>query len=385
MKLICTQDNFKRAIYNCEKVVSKKNTLPILNNILFETERGGLKLSATNLEIGVSVKVGAKIEKEGKITIPARLITNFSVNLSEGENIFLESEGNNLKIKSSLNKTVIKGVAANDFPLIPFKKTENLLEFSGWEFKKILSQIMPAVAFNEARQELNGINLIFKEKELVFAATDSFRLAQCRFKINEKNINRDVYRAFVEKNENIIIPSNALLELNRIIRDDIENKVKIAIEEGQIFFETDGTKLVSRLINGKYPAYHHIMPKDFKTRIVGEKQLIQNAIKMASIFSAGSSREVTLKIDSAAKKIVILSSSTETGENLSELKFDITGPDQEVVFNSKYLLDGISTTIGEKVAVLVNSSSTPVAVKEVDEKTGEVLDNFIYIVMPIKN
>lgn len=385
MKLLCTQENFKRAIYNCERVVSKKNTLPILNNILFETEKGGLKLSATNLEIGVSSKIGAKIEKDGKITIPARLISNFSNNLPVGDNILLELIGNNLKIKSGSNKTIIKGVSAEDFPLIPFKKNEYLLDLSSLDIKTAILSVLPAVAFNEARQELTGINLTFKEKELCFAATDSFRLAEHKLKIDGKNITALNYKAFIEKNESIIIPANVLVELNRILSPEIENNVKITIEEGQIFFETNNTRLVSRLINGKYPEYKHIMPQDYKTKIVGDKQLLQNAIKMASIFSSGGSNEIALKINQEEKKMFIMSSSAETGENVAELNFDISGPSQEIVFNSKYLLDGINVIFSSRVAILANSEATPVAIKEVDEKTGEILENFTYIVMPIKN
>jgi len=385
MKLICTQENFKKAIYNCERVVSKKNTLPILNNILFETQKGSLKLSATNLEIGVSSKVGAKIEKEGSITIPAKIISSFSTNLPNGENIELELKDNNLKIKSGGNKAVIKGVSAEDFPLIPSKKTEQLLNISSLALKTAILKVLPAVAFNETRQELTGINLILKEKELTFAATDSFRLAEYKLKIKETDINPNNYRLFIEKQENVIIPANVLIELNRILPSEMDIKVGITIEEGQIFFEIDGIKLVSRLINGKYPEYTHIMPADYKTRIVGEKQILQNAIKMASIFSSGGSNEITLKISQEENKIFILSSSVESGENSAELKFDITGPSQEVVFNSKYLLDGINAAESSQVAILLNSESTPVAVREIDEKSGKVLEDFTYIVMPIKN
>ncbi len=385
MKLTCTQENFKKAIYNCERVVYKKNTLPILNNILFETEKGGLKLSATNLEIGVSVKIGAKIEKEGKITLPAKLISNFSASLPGGDNVVIETMEDKLKIKSGLIRAVIKGMPANDFPLIPSKNTEYLLELSSGDIKEILSKILPAVAINEARQELTGINLILTAEELFFAATDSFRLAEYRWKINKNNIKTVDYETFIEKKNNFIIPSGAMIELNRIISVGSESKVKIAIEEGQIFFETGNTKIVSRLINGKYPEYKHIMPKEYKTRIVGEKLLLQNASKMASLFSLGSSGEITLKIDSNAGKFIIQSSGAETGENSTELKFDISGPSQEIVFNSRYLLDGINIVSSNQLALLANSSLTPVAIKEIDEKTGQILDNFVYIVMPVRS
>ena len=386
MKLICTQENFKRAIHNCERMVSKRNTLPILNNILIETEIGGLKVSATNLEVGVSTKIGAKIEKEGKITVPAKLIGSFSANLTNNEeNVSLEIIEDKLKIKSGANRAVIKGMSANDFPLIPSKTAKFLFELPGLEIKNVLMKVLPAAALNEARQELTGVNLLFGENELAFAATDSFRLAECKLKINNDQIDLEQYKILLEKKDSFIIPSSTLIELNRIVIGDTPGKIKIAIEDGQIFFEIDGTKLVSRLINGKYPDYKHIMPESYKTRIVGEKNRLQGAVKMASIFSPGSSGEITLKIDSPAKKTFVLSSSAEVGENSTELNFDITGPSQEVVFNAKYLLDGINIATSSQVAVLLNSESTPAAVKEIDEKSGEVLEDFTYIVMPIKN
>jgi DNA polymerase III subunit beta len=143
--------------------------------------------------------------------------------------------------------------------------------------------------------------------------------------------------------------------------------------------------VVSRLINGKYPEYKHIMPKDYKTRTVLDKNIFQNAVKMASIFASGKSSEISIKIDAQSKKIFIGAKSAETGENSTELKFDIMGPSQEVIFNSRYLLDGINSILTSKVALLLNSESTPAALKEIDEQTGEVLDDFTYIVMPIKN
>jgi len=385
MKLICTQDNFKKAILNSERVVSRQTTLPILNNILFEAEKGGLKLSATNLEIGVMVKIGAKIEKEGKITIPAKLLGNFINNLPPGENISLEVNDQNLKIKSGSIKSTIKGLSAGDFPLIPNKSVDFQLFLPTLELKSIISKIITSVSFTESRQELTGINLILKEKELFFASTDSFRLSECRLKLEEKNINTENYQTLIAKKGNIIIPAATMVELARIISNNEDEETKIAIEDGQIFFEINGTTLVSRLINGKYPEYKHILPKDFKTRIVGDKNQIQGAVKMASIFSSVKTSEVAFKIAQEEKKVLIEAKSAEVGENSSELKLDITGPSQEVVLNSKYLLDGVNIVSTSKIAILVNSGTTPIALKEINEETGEVLDDYIYIVMPIKN
>jgi len=384
MKLICTQENLKKAIYNSERVVSKQTTLPILNNILFETDKSGLRLSATNLEIGVQVKIGAKVEKEGSITIPAKLISNFSNNLSTGESVSLEVNDQTLKIKSGRVRAVIKGMSANDFPLIPKRNTEFFLTIPATKMKVVLGKVLNSVAFSEARPELTGINIILGEEELRFASTDSFRLSECILKKEEISVTED-YFSFISRVSSIIIPATTLLELNRIISNEVEGEVKISIEESQIFFEVDDTVLVSRLINGKYPEYKHIMPESYATRIVGEKSMFQNAVKMASVFASTKSSEISLRIDSEPKKILIGASSVETGENSTELNFDVAGPDQEVVFNSKYLIDGINSVTTSKAAMLLNSPTTPVAIREIDEKTGEVLENYTYIVMPIKN
>ena len=388
MKLICTREKFKKAILNLERVVSKQNTLPILNNILFETEKGVFKLSATNLEIGVIVKISAKIEKEGKITIPAKLIGSFIANLpSSGEdNLTLEVVEQGLKIKSGHSKAIIKGLPADDFPLIPQKTSDFLIKLPSFVFKKALSRVITCVGYNETRQELTGVNVILKPQELFLAATDSFRLAESQIKLGEENTNKETYETFIKTKNDIIIPAATLLELTRIIQNEVEESVvKIAIENSQIFFDLEGIKIVSRLINGKYPEYKNIIPKEFKTVIQGEKELIQGVIKMASVFASGRSGEIGIRVKSDEKKVVFEAKSVEVGENSSELGLAIEGPSQEIIFNSKYLLDGLNTLNTAQVALLINGGSSPAALKETDAKEEALAADYIYIIMPIKN
>lgn len=385
MKILSTGENFRRAIYNTERLVSKQNTLPILNNILFEAKQNTLRLSATNLEVGVSTKIGVKVEKEGKITIPARIISNFINNLPKGENIELEDQNQSLKIKSGNNKAVIKGLVADDFPLIPQKNSDFILNIKADLLKNTINRVITCVSFNEIRQELTGVNVILDKNSLFLAATDSFRLAEERIDLEETDLNRELYDIFREKRPSLIIPANTLLELAKIIQPEDDFKIKIAIEEGQIFFEAGDTQLVSRLINGKYPEYKHIMPAEYKTRVVLPKNTLQNLLKMASVFTTNKNNEITLKIDQETSKMFISVKSVESGENDSEVSLDVSGPSQEVVFNYKYLLDGTSTINTSQVAILLNSDSAPVALREIDEKNGEVLDAYTYIVMPIKN
>jgi DNA polymerase-3 subunit beta len=385
MKLICNKDHFKKTILNSERIVSKQNTLPILNNILLEGEGSSLKVSATNLEIGINSKISAKIEKEGKITVPAKIVSGFLNNLSgENENITLETTVDGLKIVSGLAKVLIKGLSAEDFPLIPPKKAEFLFTMPIEDLKNALAKILPCVAFNEIRQELTGVSILFTEKDIFFAATDSFRLAETRFKLKAENINQEIYTTFIKNTQNIIIPANTLVELMRVLSGEA-GLVVVTIEDGQIFFEANGIKMVSRLINGKYPEYKHIIPESFKTRMVGEKGLLQNAVKMASLFTSGKTGEIFLEIEEKKKKVMFGAKSVEIGENSSEVEADISGPAQKVVFNPRYFLDGLGAVATTKAGIFLNSESSPVAIREIDEKSGEVLDSFIYIVMPIKN
>jgi DNA polymerase-3 subunit beta len=388
MKLICTREKFKKAILNLERAVSKQKTLPILNNILFEAEKNSFKLSATNLEIGVIIKISAKVEKEGRITIPAKLIGNFIANLpSSGEdNLALEVVDQNLKIKSGHSKALIKGLPADDFPLIPQKNSDFLIKLPSFILKKAIAKTTACVGYNETRQELTGVNVIFNPQEIFLAATDSFRLAECRIRLGAENLNKEIYEAFLKAKNNIIIPSATLLELSRIIQNEAEEGwVKITVENSQIFFELEGIKIVSRLINGKYPEYKNIIPKEFKTAVRGEKELLQGVIKMASVFTSGRSGEIGIKINSEEKKAIFEAKSVEVGENSSELKLEITGPPQEIIFNSKYLLDGLNTLNTPQIALLINSSSSPAALKEIDLEKGTIAADYIYIIMPIKN
>jgi len=388
MKLICTQEKFKKALFNLERVVSKQNTLPILNNILLEAEKGVFKLSATNLEIGVIIKISAKIEKEGKITIPARLIGNFIANLSSlGEdNIALEAADQTLKIKSGRSRAIIKGLPADDFPLIPQKTSDFLINISSFILKKAITKIITCVGYNETRQELTGVNIIFNPHGFFLAATDSFRLAESQLKLTDENINKEAYEALLKTKSNIIIPSATLLELSRIIQNEsAEGPVKITMENSQIFFDLEGINIVSRLINGKYPEYKNIIPQEFKTVIQGEKELIQSVVKMASVFTSGRSGEINIKINSEEKRVIFEAKSAEVGENSSELKLEITGPSQEIIFNSRYLLDGLNTLSTPQAALLVNSGSSPAALKEIDLEKKSPAADYVYIIMPIKN
>lgn len=384
MEIICTQDNFKKAIYNTERVIGKQATLPILENILLETEKGMLKVSATNLEIGVFLKIGAKIEKEGKITIPAKLLSNFVNNLPAGDNIYLEAEGQLLKIKSGNYKANIKGLSAQDFPIIPELESEFLFSVFAKDFKEIIPKLLACVSLDSNRPELGGISVLLEEEKISLAATDSFRLLEAEIRLKkEKSEN---YSIFISKKNSLIIPASTLSEALRSIAAETQ-EVKVAIEENQIFFQADAVRIVSRLINGKYPEYKQIIPKEFITKAFINKEELLRAVKISSFFTNSKSGEINFKLDSQNSTLDICAQSEEKGENKSQLKIEVEGIDQEIVFNPRYFIDGINAIASEKVALLLNNGSSPAVLRATEEKNGKTgaIGGFTYVVMPIKN
>lgn len=384
MKLTCTLENLKKAVFSTERVIGKQITLPILENILLETEKGMLRISATNLEIGVFVKIGAKIEEEGKITIPAKLLGNFVNNLPNNNgNISLEVENQVMKIKSGEYKAKIKGLGAQDFPIIPETKGDFLFSIPADKAKEIIPKLLSSVSIDSTRPELSGVNMILKEKEIHLAATDSFRLTEGIVPIKLENAEN--YRIFSSKNPSVIIPANTFSEVWRMIDQEVE-EIKIIIEESQIFFQAGNVRIISRLINGKYPEYKQIIPQSFATKAFINKEELLRAVRIASFFTESKVGEVKFILKPGEQKAEIKAESQERGENSTNFMLAGDGPDQEIVFNPRYILDGINAISTPEVAFLANSESTPVALRMVAEadKQMKISEQFTYIIMPIK-
>ncbi len=380
MKITCTQENLARALSYLERVVGKQTTLPILSNFLIETEKGRLKISATNLEIGVIVSIGAKIEKEGKITVPAKILSNFIYNLPSGDILTLEEENQHLKVVSTAYQIRIKGMDGKDFPIIPQFKKDYQYVFPAQVVKNALSRLLFCVSINEARLELTGISVSFLEDGIHLAATDSFRLAEEIIPL-EKGVSS---QEILNKNTSLIIPNKVLHELIRVIALE-STEIKMALEENQIFFEVDGVEIISRIINGKYPDYQQIIPKNFSLQVLFDKQELQRAVKIAGALSSYSSGEIALVFDKENKTCTFLSQSQEIGENKTVLPVGYVSGEGSltIVFNPRYVLEGINVLTTEKILFCANNASTPASLQMVDsEETPD--KRYLYIMMPIR-
>lgn len=363
MKFICLQENLKNALFVVERSISQNSTLPILSNIFLSVENNQLKISATNLETAVIVWIPAKTEKGGEICIPAKILSGFVNNSGNGKIEAVLNNENILRIKKDNYKADILTVDAKNFPIIPKIKSNKKIKLNQKELKMGLNKVLNCVAISDLKPEITGIYFNFKKDGLKLAATDSFRLA-------EKNINIDGLAG-----SNFILPAKTSQELSRLLKDsDVD--VFLFIDDNQIMFEFDNIQIFSKLIDGQYPNYEQIIPKNFKTKAIINKQEFLNALKIASIF-CGKNNDIKLIINK--NKIEVISRDSEKGENINELSAQIEGERLEVAFNYKYLIDGLSNFEDEEIIFSFNEKNAPALILGLKEK------GYNYVVMPIRS
>jgi DNA polymerase-3 subunit beta len=383
MKITCTQENLARSLAYLERATGKQSTLPILSNFLLSGGKGGLKLSATNLEIGVISVIGAKIEGNGEIAVPVKIVSNFVHNLPLNGIIILDLDGRTLSLESGGYKMKIRGLDPKDFPIIPEKKGSHLLSLPAQEFKVALQRLLPCVSVNESRIELTGVNMLFLEKELHIAATDSFRLAEQIIPLPDDRKGSG-YADFSMNIPSLILPQMAMQEISRIISPD-SKEIQFAFEENQVFFDVDGVSLVSRVINGKYPDYKQILPKKFSYTIKISRDELLRSVRMAGIFSSQMHGEMLLSLSSEKGELAVSSQSSDIGENKTILPVEVTGSGSlEMLFNPRYILDGLNVLDSEYILLSANSGTTPIELRAVHESMDAMTDGFLYIAMPVR-
>ncbi len=375
MKLEILQEKLKKGINIVERVTSKSLSLPILNNILLSTEKNFLSLSGTDLEIGIIWQTLAKIEKQGKITVPARLFSNF-INLLPNKKIELKTENNNLEIIYENYKNQIKGVSAEEFPIIPKIKNDQFVLVDARLFCRNLSQITDIPVLSTTRPEISGIYLSFQDNLITAVATDSFRLGEKKISLKKENK--------FKKNYSLIVPQKTIKEITNIF-SETEGDLKIYFSSNQVMFEyyseeikNNEIQVVSRLIEGEYPNYKEIIPCTYKTQIILNRDDFLNHIKTASLFS-GKINEIKLKINPSKKEIEVFSESPDLGRHQSFLPAKIKGEKTDISFNYRFLIDGISQIRSAEVVFELNGDSGPAVLKPVGD------DSYLYVVMPIKN
>jgi DNA polymerase-3 subunit beta len=354
--------------------VSTRSTLPVLANVLLATDNGRLRLSATNLEIVITCWIGAKIQEEGAITIPARTFTDFVNALPQDQvALALNEKTQTIKVSCLRTQANIKGIDAQEFPLIPDPDEENQIRLEADVFKQTINQVSFAAATDDARPTLTGVSTSFDGSRVLLAATDGFRLS-----LRSAHI-----PGYVEEPLSIIIPARALNEVARVIGDDLE-AVYISIPKGrnQIIFNMDNVILVSQLVDGTFPDYKPIVPTHHNTRTIVNTAEFRKACKTADIFARESSNTARISIEPgeglAPAFATVVATSTETGDNEAKIEASVDGEYIEIAFNVKYMTEVLNVVDTPQVALETTNAMEPGVIKPVGD------NDFVHIIMPMQ-
>ena len=364
MQVVCTHENLKKGLATTARVSSGSVTLPVLNNILLKTDRGMLKMSTTNLEIAVNTWIRCKVEEEGAVSVPAKTFTDLVGNLPN-QNVILTMKDSYLLIESGTYKTKIKGLNADDFPLIPEIAEEDGFTFPTKDLKAAISQVSFASAYSETQPEISGVLFAFNGTTAKVVATDRYRLAE-----------RIMETGAESGHKSFIIPGRAVQELSKILSSPDAETVSIYVSQNQLLFKTDDTELISRIIDGQYPDYAQIIPRSFNTEAEVDVQALSAAMRAAGIFTS-TGNNVTIEL-AAPDRLTVASASGDLGESVVEVPATVTGADVKVILNHRYVLDCLSAIGAKKVSFKLINDSSPVLMS-----SGEV-PGYTYVVMPIK-
>ena len=366
MELQVTQENFVRALQNASRVANNKTPLPILNNVLLRTDNNILLVASTNLEIASSTYIGAKVSKQGEITVPARLLTDFISNLPKGS-IDLIVKNNQLTIESASYKSTINGASSDEFPELPAISESEVVKYniSLDDFKQSVSQTIITASTDATRPILTGVYWHTHENYLYLAATDGYRLSERKLLETKSEINA-------------IIPTTTLQEVLRTLSDDI-TEVEVIFSDTEVHFKLNQTTITSRLIDGSFPDYRQLIPKQSETSLEIKKQDFSRVIKIASLFARESGGSVTLDVDKDKSILSIHSIASELGENTSEANISNVSDNGRVTLNSRYLTDALSVIQSDDIEIKFNGKLSPVILDSVGDS------DYIHIVMPLKS
>ena len=363
MKLQVTQENLSKALNTVARVASSRGTLPILSNVLLKTIDGRLSIAATNLDIAITHFIGSKVAKEGAITVPARLMQDFVSSLPSGI-IELKLDDNKLHITTDKYNSTINGITAEDFPVMPAIAEGQTWTIPGKLLKSGLQQVVVAASNDEARPVLTGVYFHSYEGKLYMVTTDSYRLAEKELMKTSQEVS-------------LLIPATAMQDLLRILSDH-EEEVEVTHDDQQVLFRVGGVELVARLIEGKYPDYRKLIPKEFALSATLKRAELVNIAKVSSLFARESAGSITINLEQENQQVSIRSIASQLGENTSSATAEVTG-EGSITLNSRYLVDGLNVMNGEEVSFGFNGKLEPSVLR--DPKSPD----YLHVIMPLKS
>jgi len=373
MKVTCLQENLNRGLSTVGRAVPARSTLPITANVLIASDEGRLKLAATNLEIALSCWIGAQVEEEGTITIPARLLTDFVASLPNDKiDMTLAPRSRQMRLVCARNEATIGGMDADDFPPIPKVEDGGSLELNPQALHRAITQVVFAAATDDSRPVLTGVDALMEGDELKLAAADGFRLSVHNLKLD---------KPMAERTE-VIIPARALAELNRLLGDEEEPvQMTLNAQKTQVLFRLKNAELVSQLIQGTFPNYSQLIPETYTSRAVVEVSEFLRETRIASIFARDGSGIVRIQFTPGEEltpgKMTISARAEEIGDNQGEIDATVEGEGAKIAFNGKYLQDVLQVLEGGRVALEATSPSSPGVIRPLG------VENYVHVVMPM--
>ncbi len=362
MKAECIKEKIATGVNLASRITGKNVSLPILSCVLVVAEKGAVTIKATNLEVGIEVSVAAKVVEEGRVAVPGALFSSF-LDAVPDRAVTLELVGGNLSVSSENNKTIIKALDVEEFPTIPRGEYETSFKINSTDLINGLSAVSYSAATSSMKPEMSSVFVSHTADELVFAATDSFRLAEKRLKVKKP----------IEFN-NLLIPQKNIQEIIKTLEH--KDEVEVSINKNQISFFSPGVFITSRLVDGVFPDYKQIIPKDFKTEAVVLKDDLSRALKLCHVFS-DSFNQVSITCAPQKKALELRSKNGDVGENNNHLPAALKGEPLEINFNFRYLADALPVIESDSLTLGFNGLSKALVMRGVGDKS------FTYLVMPM--
>jgi DNA polymerase-3 subunit beta len=367
MRIEVTQENLSRALHVVGRIAGGRTTLPILANILIVTDGSRLKLSTTNLEVGIIQYISAKVDEAGAITMPARLLHDYIASLPH-TNITLSTQEQKLHIEAERFTSTINGIAADEFPSIPTVKSNQTLTLPSTELKTTLQRSLFAASTDDTRPVLTSVLLHTHKDSLYLAATDSYRLV-------EQEIPSEV-SGKISNEIQLLLPARSLNELIRILPD--EKAVELSWDDAQAELRFEDTTLITRLIEGTYPNYRDLIPTSSETSFeVGREELL-SVTKVASLFARESAGGITLSVNEGQQAVSIRSVASQVGENTSEAEAKVSGSG-EVTLNSRYLIEALNAMDADAIQFNFTGKVSPCLIVPIG-KSGQ-----LHVIMPLRS
>lgn len=364
MKIECIKDKLEEALVKANKVAGRNVTLPVLEGLYLNAHKNVLNIKATNLDLGISIDLPVKVIEPGIVVVPAQTITSLVSSLSGDRNIEICSKEQVVEIKTPSTKSTIKTLPSEDFPIIPEISDDKNFSILSRDLNLGIRSVIYSAAIGSIKPELSSISISHEGEFLVFAATDSFRLAEKRIKIKGN-----------PHFKQILLPQKNAIEIIKIL-DRPEEEISLSIEEHQVALHSPNLYLTSRVVEGRFPDYKQIIPKNLTTKAIVLKQDLISSLKTSLIFS-DSFNQLNLRLFPKGKKFEIESKNTNIGENTYNIDATLEGEDLEININHRYFTDCFQSITPDSISLGFSGQAKPILIEGVGDK------NFLYLVMPM--